>query len=100
MGLFDIPAPIFTWIDGQAAAILPSWLRLILWGMLAATASMLLYRWMSPQARIRQGKQAVRLAQQRLNAFDGEFAEAWPLMGHMLRAARSAPLAALEMCGR
>jgi hypothetical protein len=87
MGLFDIPAPIFAWIDGQAAAILPSWLRLILWGMLAATGSMLLYRRLSPQERIRQGKQAVRLAQQRLNAFDGEFKAAWPLMRQLLRSA-------------
>jgi hypothetical protein len=87
MALFDVAAPLFDWVDGLAAMGLPSWLRLALWGALAATASMLLYRWLSPQESIRSGKNQLRQAQARLNSFDGELAGAWPLMREMLAAA-------------
>jgi hypothetical protein len=89
MGVFDVAAPLFDWIDGLAAQVLSSWLRLALWGMLAGAVSMLLYRWLSPQEQIRRGKGELRQAQQQLNAFDGEFADAWPLMRKMLRSALS-----------
>jgi len=87
MALFDVVAPLFDWVDGLAALGLPSWMRLTLWGALAAIASMLSYRWLSPQDRIRRGKNQLRQAQHRLNSFDGELAGAWPLMREMLGAA-------------
>jgi len=85
--LFDLPAPVLDWADGWAATFLPSWLRLVIWGLLAASSSMLLYRWLSPQESIRLGKEDLRQAQRRLNSFDGELNEAWPLMHHLLRIA-------------
>jgi hypothetical protein len=87
MGVFDVAAPLLTWMDASAAQAMPSWLRLVVWAMMAATASMLVYRRLSPQERIRRGKIEMRQAQQRLNAFDGEFNDAWPLMRDMLRSA-------------
>lgn len=84
MGLLDIPAPLFERLDGMASALLPSWLRLVLWGGTAALASMAAYRMFSAQDRIRRGKRLISQAQQRLNAYDGELNGAWPLMADLL----------------
>jgi hypothetical protein len=87
MALFDVAAPLFARVDGFAAIGLPSWLRLVLWAVVAAVGSMLLYRRLSPQERIRRGKDELRQAQRKLNSFDGELSGAWPLMRDMLGAA-------------
>ncbi|RJQ70219.1 MAG: hypothetical protein C4519_21180 [Desulfobacteraceae bacterium] len=84
MGVFDVPAPLFGWLDGLAAVALPSWLRLVLWGGVAGLVSMVLYRQLSAQERISAGKRKLSQTQHRLNAFDGELKEAWPLMREML----------------
>lgn len=83
MGVFDLPAPLFAWLDAQAAALPPA-LRLAAWGVLAGLVSMGLYRLLSNQPRIRAGKQEVRQAQQALDAHDGELADAWPLLRRLL----------------
>lgn len=87
MGLFDLPAPLLASADRLATALMPSWLRLVLWGVMAALISMLLYRQVSAQEKIRRGKRDLSIARQRLNTFDGEFSEAWPQMADMLRQA-------------
>lgn len=87
MGLFDLPAPLFAWLDAHLAGLLPAGVRLLLWAVLGALISMGLYRLLSPQARIAQGKLEIARARTRLNAFDGELHEAWPFMRAMLRAA-------------
>jgi hypothetical protein len=87
MGLFDLPSPLFAWLDRLAGMVLPPWLRLIVWGLLAASISMLLYRQLSDQDAISRGKHRLKAAQQRLNTFDGELNDAWPLMRAMLRTA-------------
>jgi len=84
MGVFDVPAPLLAWVDNHAAMVLPAWLRLVLWGGIAALVSMVMYRQLSAQERIIRGKNELNQAKQRLNAFDGEFNEAWPLMRDML----------------
>ena len=87
MGLFDLPAPLFTFLDSGLAVVIPPLARLVLWALLAAVLSMGLYWLLSPQARIAQAKAEAAAARHDLDAHEGEFADAWPLMRRMLRAA-------------
>lgn len=87
MGLFDLPAPLFGWLDGQLAAVLPPALRLLLWGLVGAVLSMELYRLLSPQAKIQASQAELKRLQGVLAGYDGAFAEAWPLLGRMQLAA-------------
>lgn len=84
MGVFDQPAPLFDWADQLMSSFAPPTLRLVFWGLLAAGLSMGLYWLLSPQGRLTDTKIRALKARQDLNAFDGEFAEAWPLMRSML----------------
>ncbi|MGI9486210.1 MAG: hypothetical protein ACR2RF_10110 [Geminicoccaceae bacterium] len=59
-------------------------LRLVLWGLVAAALSMSLYWLLSPQGKLGDVKVKALKARKDLNAFDGEFAEAWPMMRKML----------------
>jgi hypothetical protein len=83
MGLFDLPSPMLGWIDGLLTS-LPTLLRLVLWGAVAGALSMWLYRWISPQQRIARSRQEQLEARRSLDAFDGELAEAWPLIRRLL----------------
>lgn len=85
-GLLDLPAPLFGAIESAAAEHAPPLLRLGLWAAVAALASIELYRLLSPQRRINAAMQRLRQAQVALAGFDGEFTDAVPLMGRMLRA--------------
>lgn len=87
MGVFDFPAPIFAWLDAQAAALIPPLGRLILWGIVAGGISMGLYRALSDQARIYRTKAEVARLRERLEAHDGDFASAASLIGSLLRTA-------------
>ncbi len=87
MGLFDLPAPVFAWLDSLAATVLSAPLRLMIWGAIGGLISMGLYCLLSSQRRIAEGKRALADARQRLDAFDGEFAEAMPLIRHLLATA-------------
>lgn len=80
MGLFNILSPVFDVVDGAAASILPATLRLALWAAILAIGTMLLYKVLSPQARIGVAKREAREARRKLNSFDGEFADAGPLI--------------------
>lgn len=85
MGLLDIPAPALAWLDGRLT-LLPEYARLLFWGALSGLLSMGFYALLSPQHRIAQGKRDQARARHRLNAFDGELAEAWPLIRSLLGA--------------
>ena len=87
MGLLDAPAPLFAWLDGHLAALLPPVLRLLLWGAAAGIVSMLLYRAISPQAAIARGKAELLAARRELDGYDGNFEGAWPLMRRLLHVA-------------
>lgn len=80
MGLFDLPAPLFNVLDSAMAAVMPAMLRLAVWALIAAVVTMFLYKLLSPQARIGQAKKDARAARKRLNAFDGDFGDAGPLI--------------------
>ena len=83
MGVLDLPAPLLQWADSQMT-MLPTLLRVIVWGTVAGLASMWLYRLISPQERIARGKQAQLDARRSLDEFDGELSEAWPLLRRLL----------------
>ncbi|WP_227370592.1 hypothetical protein [Halomonas sp. M20] len=87
MGLLDLPAPVFAALDDGMAWVLPPTPRLALWAAIAGTCTLLLYRALSPQARIGRAKRTAREARQRLNRFDGEFADAGPLIKEQFVAA-------------
>jgi hypothetical protein len=75
MGLFDLPAPLFALIDGVLAGALPSWLRLVAWGVAGGAVSMWLYRLLSPQRKIAEIKAAALDARKAMIRHDGDFAD-------------------------
>ena len=87
MGLLDLPAPLFAVLDSLLSGLAPPTLRLVLWGVVAALLSMGAYWLLSPQTRIAKAKADALAARRALDAYDGELAEAWPLMGRVLRTA-------------
>lgn len=87
MGLFDLPAPLFEFVDRTLLGALPPLLRLILWAVAGAGASLALYRWLSPQRRIVAAKGEALDARRRLNAHDGDLESALPLMRQSMKAA-------------
>ena len=80
MGLFDLPGPLLSWIDSGLGLVVPPTLRLILWGLLGGAASMALYWLLSAQRAIAAAKADAGDARRALDAFEGEFADAWPLI--------------------
>jgi hypothetical protein len=84
MGIFDLPAPIFSAVDGLVAPVLPEGLRLALWAALGAAASMGLYRLIAPQAALARLKAEAAAARAALAAYDGEFAGLGPLIARSL----------------
>jgi len=84
MGLFDLPAPLFSAIDGALAMVLPDIVRLVLWGVLAGWLTMLVYRRLSNQEKIGELKAQQKIEQKRIADFDGEFEELMPLIRHTL----------------
>ncbi len=87
MGLLDLPAPFFDLIDRTLFGFLPPFARLVVWAVLAAVASILVYKWLSPQAKIAETKAAALAARRRLNAHEGDLESAMPLMRRSLRLA-------------
>jgi hypothetical protein len=87
MGLLDLPAPLFAWLDGALGHFMPATARLVVWGIAAAILSMALYKTLSSQERITATKRKAAEARRALDAYDGEFAGAWPLIRETLRLA-------------
>jgi len=84
MGVFDLPAPAFAFVDQVMSSVASPTLRLVVWGLVAAVISMGLYWLFSPQDKLTDVKIRALKARQDLNAHDGDFDEAWPLMRSML----------------
>jgi predicted AlkP superfamily phosphohydrolase/phosphomutase len=80
-GVFDLASPVFTRIDGLMAGWLPGAARLALWGLLAAFASMGIYRLTSNQAQLAANRDETAALQRKLTDFDGPLSELWPLLG-------------------
>jgi hypothetical protein len=86
MGALNWPAPVFDWADAMMQG-LPAPCRLVLWALIASALSMAIYRVASPQRRILWAQSEAQAARRALDRFDGEFAEAWPLIRRVLRTA-------------
>ena len=84
MGLFDLPAPLFSAIDGVLGMALPPVLRLVIWGILAGWLTMVVYRRLSNQEKIGELKAQQKIQQKTIAEFDGEFEELMPLIRHTL----------------
>ena len=84
MGLFDVPAPLLAWLDQAMSGLASPTVRLVVWGLLSAALSMGLYWLCSPQGKLTDIKTKALKARRDLNAFDGDFQDAWPLMRSML----------------
>jgi hypothetical protein len=85
--LLDFPAPLFAAMDGALGWFAPAPWRLVLWGLIAAAVSMGAYFLLSPQRRIARTKVEALDARRALDAYDGEFAGAWPLISNVLKSA-------------
>jgi len=83
-GWLDLASPALSWIDDALSALLPSTLRIVLWGVLASLGSMLIYKWTSNQTRIAELKDQGLEIRKKLNTFDGDPGELWPLLGRNL----------------
>jgi hypothetical protein len=79
-GLLDLPAPLYTALDRALAGALPPLGRLAAWAALGAVVSVLLYRALSPQRRIAQAKARAQALRAQLDTYEGEFAQALPLL--------------------
>jgi len=88
MGLFDLPAPVFRLFDALLSP-LPAAARLVVWALIGAALSMWLYKILSPQQKLAETEAAALAARRELNAYDGEFDGAWPLIARVFRTAGS-----------
>ena len=84
MGFFDLPAPLFGVIDQGLGLVLPALVRLVLWGVLAGWMTMVVYRRLSNQDKIRQLKIKQKKQQKIISRFDGEFEELLPVIRNTL----------------
>lgn len=85
MAMFDIPAPMFDWIDSQLGNVAPPGLRLAFWGIVGGIVSMMIYRAISAQERVAVAKREIAGVRRELNTYDGEFAGAWHLARRLIR---------------
>ncbi|WP_339777724.1 hypothetical protein [uncultured Thalassospira sp.] len=90
MGIFDWPAPAFSWLDAAMADPFGPLGRIIIWSIICAIVSMVLYALLSPQNRIKKVKSDVATSRQAMADDDGEdFASGMKLakaqLGHSLK---------------
>lgn len=83
-GYLDVAAPVLSAVDGAALGWAPVALRVVLWSAFAAFVSMLVYRYTSAQGKLAAIKAELVGVRQRLQEFDGEFRQLWPILGRNL----------------
>lgn len=84
MGLFDLPAPLFSAADGLMRSVMPHWAIPLAWGLLAASAGSWLYRGLSPQERIEHLRAEADRARAAMLAHEGDFEALLPLVRRTL----------------
>lgn len=89
MGLFDLPAPLYSGLDGLLE-FLPPYARLLLWSTFTAILSMALYWLLSAQEKVGAAKQRAVSARRAMAGYQGtEFDEMLPLAKESLSASGS-----------
>ncbi len=86
MGLFDLPSPLFSFLDGLMLS-LPDLFKLIIWGILAGYGSMWLFKRCSNQEKMQGLKAQVKGNQKKMAEFEGEMSDLLPLVGQTLKLA-------------
>jgi hypothetical protein len=84
VGFFDLPAPLFGFINQLMGLLLPAVICLVLWGVLAGWLTMVVYRKLSNQDKIQELKAEQKQQQKIISNFDGEFEELFPVIRHTL----------------
>jgi len=84
MGVFDIVLSLLSWADGLAAVILPSVIRLVLWGVIASVSSMGIYVLLSYQEKLSRIKADAAKARADLLKYDDDFDGIWRPIQKML----------------
>ena len=85
MGLFDLPANIFTWLDANTLAWASPLFKIIIWGAIGGIISMLLYSFISQQQRMAAIKKEIANVRSEIDKFEGEFSEVLPLILNSLK---------------
>lgn len=80
MGLFNLPSPVYEFVDRAVAAAAPAPWRLVFWAIVGAVATLTLYKWLSPQAKIAATKERVAETRRWMLDHDGDLASAMPLI--------------------
>ena len=75
MGIFDLLTPPLAWIDNTILASINIDVRLIIWSLISAIGSTLLFKWFINPQKISVAKTQLRASQKALNSHDGEFSE-------------------------
>jgi hypothetical protein len=82
--IFDTLAPVWRAVDAALGAVLPPWLRLIVWGATSGVLSMMLYaRWSNQQA-LAALRTELRAAHHKLATFEGPMRELMALTGRTM----------------
>lgn len=84
MGLFDLAAPLFSWLDGVAGPGLP-WLHVVVWGLVSGAATMGLYHLASCQSCLARVKAELNPVRQELMRYDGDGRGLLSLVGRNLK---------------
>jgi hypothetical protein len=77
--------PALSTVDGWLAGLLPFVLRLMIWGALGGSLSILIYARLSPQASIKRLKKKMRGLQREMLGLDLQFADFLKLSGENLK---------------
>lgn len=83
MSIAHLPGDALGLID-NAFVFLPAIIRIALWGGLGGAVSMVLYRAVSHQGRLRELKGKIRAARADVYGYDGDFRGALPLLGRQI----------------
>lgn len=84
MGLFDLPAPLLSWLDQRLDAVAPPLVRVVIWAALSAALSMGLYRRLSRQRLLAAVAAELRETRRELASYDGDFRGLRPRLGRLL----------------
>ena len=87
VGWLDVASPVLSRVDSALSTVVPSALRIVLWGLIASFGSMLVYKWTSNQKRLAGLKVQALEIREAMNTFEGEMDELWPLLRRNLSVA-------------
>ncbi|QKK02404.1 MAG: hypothetical protein HND55_06925 [Pseudomonadota bacterium] len=85
LGILDWPGIVFGWINELLLFVLPLPVTLIFWAFVSGWATMWVYRAVSNQDKLAALKPQVKVVQNKLRRYDGEFSGLIPLISENFR---------------